>query len=200
MIDSFGDRLKKLRENDNITIEKLSNVIGCSMRTIQRYENEHTPPDTYNLIKIATFFNTTTDYLLGLSSKKLELELTDKRSFFIEYLSSKLQDIDTSEVYYWIFSYINEDGEEIIGGETQFKQFLDNTYQQEIRELRGIYPDKAFEVCENVKGTPIIINNEKDIRVFLMFGGEAFIKKSLCEKYLPHYLHPYIVYCNSYLL
>ena len=43
----------------------------CNPKTIQRYENEKSLPDCYNLKRISVEFGISTDYILGLSDKIL---------------------------------------------------------------------------------------------------------------------------------
>ena len=41
----------------------------CNPKTIQRYENEKSLPDCYNLTRRSVEFGISTDYILGLSDK-----------------------------------------------------------------------------------------------------------------------------------
>ena len=62
---NFSERLKNLRKTHKITQEKLATVIGVERSSIGKYESSTTIPSNETLIKIAQFFNVTTDYLLG---------------------------------------------------------------------------------------------------------------------------------------
>lgn len=62
-------RIKQLREEQGLTQEKLSTEIHISRDVLGRYETDRTVP-TDNLIRIAKYFKTTTDYLLGLTNSK----------------------------------------------------------------------------------------------------------------------------------
>lgn len=64
-----GRRIKQLREEKGLTQEKLSKEINISRDVLGRYETDRTVP-TDNLIRIAQYFKTTTDYLLGLTDSK----------------------------------------------------------------------------------------------------------------------------------
>lgn len=66
----FGERLKQLREEANLTMEQLAANLGTKKQTISRYEKNQREPEYATLIKIAQFFNVSTDYLLGLKDKK----------------------------------------------------------------------------------------------------------------------------------
>lgn len=70
----FGKRLKKLRENADINQEKLGNILGLSASTIGMYEQGRRQPDNETLIKVAEYFDVSTDYLLGKTDiKKYDL-------------------------------------------------------------------------------------------------------------------------------
>jgi DNA-binding XRE family transcriptional regulator len=66
----FGERFKQLREEANLTMEQLAASLGTKKQTISRYENNQREPEYATLIKIAQFFNVSTDYLLGLKDYK----------------------------------------------------------------------------------------------------------------------------------
>lgn len=59
--------LKKLREAKNITQLKLSMDLNVSQELISRYEVGSSFPQPNMIIKIAQYFNCSTDYLLGLT-------------------------------------------------------------------------------------------------------------------------------------
>lgn len=61
----FGDNLSLLRKEKNMEQKALAKVLGVSQQTISRWENNVVEPDIKSLIKIANYFDVTTDYLLG---------------------------------------------------------------------------------------------------------------------------------------
>ena len=66
----FGKRLKELRRQAGLTQQQLGTQIGVTKSVISFYElQEHSPaPDV--LIKLATVFHVTTDYLLGIEKSQ----------------------------------------------------------------------------------------------------------------------------------
>lgn len=58
------ERLKKLRIEKNISQVRLSVELGVAQETISAYERGKAIPTPENLKKLATFLNTSTDYLL----------------------------------------------------------------------------------------------------------------------------------------
>lgn len=60
------DRLKELRKNADMTQKEFSEKIGCTMASLSAYENGSKVPPTQTLINIASEFNCSIDWLLGL--------------------------------------------------------------------------------------------------------------------------------------
>lgn len=60
----LGDRLKNLRSAKKLTQEDLAERIGVSRGTYAHYEINKRQPDYDTLIKLADFFEVSTDYLL----------------------------------------------------------------------------------------------------------------------------------------
>ena len=65
IIKMFGDNLSLLRKKKNMEQMLLAKVLGVSQQTNSRWENNVVEPDIKSLIKIADYFDVTTDYLLG---------------------------------------------------------------------------------------------------------------------------------------
>lgn len=66
MNTSFGERLKELRQEKGIGQIALANAIGVGKSVISLWETDKCEPTLGNLIRIATFFGVTIDYLAGL--------------------------------------------------------------------------------------------------------------------------------------
>lgn len=66
----FGENLKKLRTARSLTQANFGNRVGLSKAVVSKYENGLGYPTFDVLIRIASFFGVTTDYLLGVSSSK----------------------------------------------------------------------------------------------------------------------------------
>ena len=62
----FSDRVKELRKTKNMTQRQMADALGITERSYQRYEAENNP-NNETLIKLADFFDVSTDYLLGRS-------------------------------------------------------------------------------------------------------------------------------------
>ena len=64
----IGDKLKKLRQGKKLTQTEFADKIGISRGTYAHYEINKRHPDYQTLIKIAEFFDVSTDYLLGVTN------------------------------------------------------------------------------------------------------------------------------------
>ena len=82
--------LKKLREDASISQKALADAIGVSQQSVNKYENHNIEPDIETLIRIADFFETSVDYLIGHTSVRRRIEevhvfeLNDRESKVIE--------------------------------------------------------------------------------------------------------------------
>ncbi|MCL2517089.1 MAG: helix-turn-helix domain-containing protein [Oscillospiraceae bacterium] len=59
----IGAKIKALRKRDDITQERLAEVLGVTSQAISKWESENGYPDIENISPLANFFNVTTDYL-----------------------------------------------------------------------------------------------------------------------------------------
>ena len=66
--------LKALREEAGVTQKQLAETIGLSQQSINKYENHNIEPDIETLIRIANYFDTSVDYLIGHSTLRRKLE------------------------------------------------------------------------------------------------------------------------------
>lgn len=62
-------RIRDLREDNDLKQRELAEYLNCSQVCYSRYELGERDIPTDVLIKLAKFYNTTTDYLLGLTDK-----------------------------------------------------------------------------------------------------------------------------------
>lgn len=65
---TLGEKLKTLREKRGWTQSQAAENLGVSSQVISNYERDYRSPDAQNLRKLAELYNTTTDYLTGLTN------------------------------------------------------------------------------------------------------------------------------------
>lgn len=63
----FPSALRELMQENNTTQQQLAEVLGKTRQSISYYCDGSSSPDWETLAKIATFFNVSSDWLLGLS-------------------------------------------------------------------------------------------------------------------------------------
>ena len=71
----IGAKIQKLRLMKGITQEQLAEVLGVTVQTVSRWENSVTLPDVTTLPGLASFFHTTTDYLLCMEASARRVKL-----------------------------------------------------------------------------------------------------------------------------
>ena len=62
---SFIDTIRKLLNENNLSIEKLMKALNMSEANYYRWRNKNNKPAMQSLIAIAKFFDVTIDYLVG---------------------------------------------------------------------------------------------------------------------------------------
>ena len=104
----LAKRIKEFRNKKNLSQDDLGKILNTSGKNVSAWERNVTRPDIETLKKIATYFNTTTDYLLGIEDygkdkfqilkQTLEengLEVNDNLT--IEHLSKALKIVEVME-------------------------------------------------------------------------------------------------------
>ena len=71
----LGDRIRELRNSRSLSQVELAKQLHVSKQTISNWENNNVPPSIDTLIRIANFFDVSTDYLLEFNNeRKLNVE------------------------------------------------------------------------------------------------------------------------------
>lgn len=65
---SYNERLKDLREDNDLTQKEIADVIQVRYNVYQRYEYGERLLPIDKLIKLAKYYNVSTDYILGLTN------------------------------------------------------------------------------------------------------------------------------------
>lgn len=63
-------RIRSLREDHDLTQKQIAQLLGMSQTGYSKYETGENDIPTAVLIKLADFYGTTTDYLLGRTDSK----------------------------------------------------------------------------------------------------------------------------------
>ena len=73
----IGDTIKRLRQQNGLTQEKLAEKLGVSFQSVSRWEGGTSYPDIELIPEIAKFFNVTTDELMGLEKTLMDKKLEE---------------------------------------------------------------------------------------------------------------------------
>ena len=77
---TIAEKIKKLRKDNNMTQEDLSEKLNVSRQTISKWETNVVIPDADNIVSICKLFNITTDELLDYKVESVQ----KKRQFIID--------------------------------------------------------------------------------------------------------------------
>lgn len=75
---SFGDNLRRIRKERNISQEDLAELLDVSRQAISRWEQNNGYPEMEKMIKLADLLNVSLDYLVSgyNNDKKPEKQIT----------------------------------------------------------------------------------------------------------------------------
>lgn len=73
----FKDRIKAIRMKNGVSPAQLAAYLNKSESAVRAWEIERSKPDADTLIKLAKYFDCTTDYLLGLDNYRNNKEKSD---------------------------------------------------------------------------------------------------------------------------
>lgn len=74
--------LKQLRRSRGISQQKLANLLDVSQQSINQYENHSVEPDIATLSRMAAFFETSIDYIVGRTTVSRNAE--NAEAFYLD--------------------------------------------------------------------------------------------------------------------
>lgn len=163
----LGQRIKELREEQNLTQEDLAKKLGISKSTIGMYETNKRQPDTATKEALADLFNVDMDYLYGRS----EIKNKSARLFELASTGVLIPVLGYVRAGYPIYAEENIiDYEEISSAMAKKGEFFGLKIRGNSMEPRIFENDVVI-----VKKQPDIENGE--IAVVMVNGDEATVKK-----------------------
>lgn len=102
-------RMKELREEKGITQEELAFVLDVSQQRVSKVERNRAPLSDDLIIRCAKYFGVTTDYFLGVSDLRLEVEMVELKN------QSSLNEARLREFLHY-FVRMNTDEQEVLVG------------------------------------------------------------------------------------
>jgi transcriptional regulator with XRE-family HTH domain len=92
MILLLNENIKKLRLARGLNQVEFAKILGVSKQCVSNWENDNVMPSIEMLIKIADFFNVTTDYILG-RNERTYIDVTGLSDEQISHISLIVSDI-----------------------------------------------------------------------------------------------------------
>lgn len=152
---TIGQRIKQLRTENKLTQKQLSQKLNLTPKMVSFYENNERIPPADILIKLSSIFNTSVDYILGISCKKESERFLQK--FFI-FLFQKHPDTTTAfndfresmgmtddEFNTWLSDILNE--------KIDFHVFVDN-----VSKYLNVTPEVFFDSIPKTDAEKDLLN------------------------------------------
>src|SRR5690606_13430848 len=92
---TIHDRIKTLREQAGLSMERLAAEVGVAWQTIQQWENGRTAPQRKRLDRVAEVLSTTVEYLLTGTPRSYTAAAAAP-AFKVEETKAKYLDLDES--------------------------------------------------------------------------------------------------------
>lgn len=161
-MSDLGNNIKKLRIEKSMTGEEFGTIFSVTKSTISNWESGKRDPDSETILKLANFFDVSTDFLLGIS--KIRNYNQNKKGIKIPVLVRVIAGVPIEAI------------EEIIDYEEITKEMA-NTGDYFALQVTGnsMEPRMLDGDVVIVKKQPYIESNE--IAIVLINGCDATIKK-----------------------
>ena len=70
MEKNYVERIRELREDNDLKQKEVAEYLGTTQQVYSRYEKGENEMPIRHIVALAKFYNVTTDYILGVSDKK----------------------------------------------------------------------------------------------------------------------------------
>lgn len=70
-------RIRSLREDSDLFQKNIAEHLGCSQQTYSRYETGELEPSLQIMEKLAVFYGTSVDYIMGLTDDRAPYSRSD---------------------------------------------------------------------------------------------------------------------------
>ena len=92
MILTLNENIKRLRLARGLNQVEFAKAMGVSKQCVSNWENDNVMPSIEMLVKIADYFNVTTDYILG-RNERTYIDVTGLSDEQISHISLIVSDI-----------------------------------------------------------------------------------------------------------
>src|SRR5690606_14912136 len=83
-MDTIGDRLRFLRRKKRLTMEQVSEYTDIPKSTLSGYENGHREPPPDKMQILVNFYNTSSDFILGIVDDDSPAEVTHNAKDYLQ--------------------------------------------------------------------------------------------------------------------
>lgn len=116
----IGKKIKELRKKNNLSQDKLGELVACNRQKIADWERNKSEPKIEYIIKLSKVFNVSSDYLLGLSEVPNQLNTDDEKALRVScdytglspnvarYFSSHKEDYNLKVVIEFFVEYLKK--------------------------------------------------------------------------------------------
>ena len=98
------NRIKMLRQERKLNQGQLGDSVGLSQQTVSRLEQDYNKMTVDTLVRLSSYFGVTTDYILGLSDKRWDMELP----------ASKAKELEQFREFYKMYRLLDERDQELL--------------------------------------------------------------------------------------
>ena len=98
MLAELKDRIKNERLTKGLNQPELAKILNVTKQTVSNWENGNRIPDTITLVKLADYFNVTTDYLLCRTANRQSFILHETTIDGMNIELHQTKDIDANEI------------------------------------------------------------------------------------------------------
>lgn len=88
----LGNRIQELRKARNMSQVDLAKALNVTKQSVSNWENANIQPSIDMLVRIAAYFSVSTDYLLGLETRRY-LEITGLNPLQIQHIQLLIDDL-----------------------------------------------------------------------------------------------------------
>lgn len=88
----LGNRIQELRKARNMSQVDLAKALNVTKQSVSNWENSNIQPSIDMLVRIAAYFSVSTDYLLGLETRRY-LEITGLNPPQIQHIQQIIDDL-----------------------------------------------------------------------------------------------------------
>ncbi len=129
IIESVGERLKKLRNARNLSIPEVSRVTGIGKASLSDLENNKNNPGKTNLVRLSEFYGVSADWILFGDQVSVKSEKTNDNSIKVAVPNLELAALFSQIVEIW------ENGDEEM--KVWVKKQLELGFKQAVKDLEN---------------------------------------------------------------